>query len=202
MSLPLFRFSRCSLQCDRPLTNGKNRDNHLFPQWGLSVSVPHLFRIGAFEFRGRMPLSSRNSSGSASRPCSHMREKNQIPLSPMQKSAGVKAILESSGGSGFSGLYSAGQPKASPFQGFPCACKLAANFLTLSRVWNDNGHERVKALMPLDSSFGDWHVSPAPFAMPHSRDPSADSTSGRGVQAVRLRRLVGALGWRRRGTAA
>jgi hypothetical protein len=36
-----------------------------------------------------IPESSRNSTGAAPTPCSHMSEKNQTPLSPMQNSAGV-----------------------------------------------------------------------------------------------------------------
>jgi len=43
----------------------------------------------------RMPLSSKNSTGSLSLPCSHISEKNQMPLSPIQKSAGVKVMFES-----------------------------------------------------------------------------------------------------------
>jgi len=43
----------------------------------------------------RMPRSSKNSTGSLSLPCSHISEKNQIPLSPIQKSAGVKVMFES-----------------------------------------------------------------------------------------------------------
>src|SRR6266508_1472893 len=66
-----------------------------------------------------MPLSSKNATGSLSLPCSHIKEKNQIPLSPIQKSAGVKVILESIGFSLLSGVYSACQPKISPCQYLP-----------------------------------------------------------------------------------
>src|SRR6266542_504788 len=66
-----------------------------------------------------IPLSSKNSTGSLSLPCSHINEKNQIPLSPIQKSAGVNAIFEPSGFWSLSGVYSACQPKISPFQRFP-----------------------------------------------------------------------------------
>ncbi len=95
-----------------------------------------LHRITIYKFRivsAKTLRSSRNSTGSASCPYSHIMEKNHIPLSPMQKSAGVKVILESRGGSVRCGLYSAGHPNASPFQGFLAACNLCANFLTSSR---------------------------------------------------------------------
>lgn len=83
--------------------------------------VPRIFR------------SSKNSAGTTVSPCSHISEKNQMPLSPIQKSAGVKFILESSGGSGRAGLYSASQPKASPLHAFPFACSLPANRRTAPR---------------------------------------------------------------------
>src|SRR5688572_26231459 len=66
-----------------------------------------------------IPLSSRNSTGSLSLPCSHINEKNQIALSPIQKSAGVKVMFESSSFLSLSGLYSACQPKISPCQCAP-----------------------------------------------------------------------------------
>ena len=66
-----------------------------------------------------MPLSSRNSTGSLSLPCSHIKEKNQIALSPIQKSAGVKVMFESYGLRSLSGVYSACQPKISPCQYLP-----------------------------------------------------------------------------------
>src|SRR5215216_4237628 len=70
-----------------------------------------------------IPLSSKNSTGSLSLPCSHINEKNQILLSPIQKSAGVKVMLESTGFLSLSGVYSACQPKISPCQYLPRECK-------------------------------------------------------------------------------
>ncbi len=66
-----------------------------------------------------LEVSNALMRGSAFLPCSHISEKNQMPLSPIQKSAGVEVILESNGASARSGLYSACQPKASPFQALP-----------------------------------------------------------------------------------
>src|SRR5919108_128687 len=66
-----------------------------------------------------IPLSSKNSTGSLSLPCSHINERNQIPLSSIQKSAGVKIMLESSGFLSLSGVYSACQLKSSPCQYLP-----------------------------------------------------------------------------------
>ena len=66
-----------------------------------------------------MPLSSKNSTGSLSFPCSHINEKNQIALSPIQKSAGVKVMFESMGLLSLSGVYSVCQPKISPCQCLP-----------------------------------------------------------------------------------
>ena len=45
-----------------------------------NIYIPKIFR------------PSKNSTGAAVSPYSHIREKNQMPLSPMQKSAGVKVI--------------------------------------------------------------------------------------------------------------
>src|SRR5215207_6351355 len=77
-----------------------------------------------------IPRSSKNSTGSLSLPFSHINEKNQIALSPIQKSAGVKVILESSGFLSLSGVYSACQPKISPCQGAPRECKWLAKDFT------------------------------------------------------------------------
>src|SRR5437016_400805 len=56
-----------------------------------------------------------------------------MPLSPIQKSAGVKSILEASGFLRRSGVYAAGQPNTSPFQGLPVACRWRANWFTSAR---------------------------------------------------------------------
>ena len=80
-----------------------------------------------------MPRSSRNSTGSCFLPCSHISEKNQMPLSPIQKSAGVNSIFESAGFFRRSGVYSAGQPNNSPCQYLPMAWRCRANALTSCR---------------------------------------------------------------------
>ncbi len=56
-----------------------------------------------------------------------------MPLSPMQKSAGVKVRAESSGGRDCSGWYSAAQPKASPCHASPRACRWSAKARTSAR---------------------------------------------------------------------
>ena len=79
---------------------------------------PHSPRLGVFiVWRG---YGCRPQTRSAARFCLvHMSEQNHTPDSPAQNSAGVKVIFESRGGSGRSGWYSAGHPKASPSHGWP-----------------------------------------------------------------------------------
>ena len=66
-----------------------------------------------------------------------------MPLTPIQKSAGVNAILESTGFMRRSGVYSAGQPKISPRQRLPTAWRWAAKALTslISGIASDNTGE-------------------------------------------------------------
>ena len=137
----------------------------------------------------RMCLSSRNSTGGASLPCSHMSEKNQIPLSPMQKSAGVNGKLESNGGSSRSALIfrrpaeGIARPRLSPGVDF------ASKATHLIQLRNDDRHNGLVIAMNLDSSFRGDHVLSPPFATSPKSHPGALPQSSQS-QPVHVRGIL------------
>jgi hypothetical protein len=80
-------------------------------------------------------------------------------------------ILDANRGSGFSGLYSACQPKASPFQGFSLRMQLGSKRSSLVEIEHGSRHNGRCGIMPSDFNLSSYHVFVVPYFRTQYENP-------------------------------